>query len=295
MDSDVKLVQTSTSLDRDSVLRDGLFLIIAKLFGKKTIVFFRGWDQNFVSELQKKHFPFFRHTFLKSDALIVLSSRFKTQLLDWGYKKEIYVETTVVDGNLIKSNGYEEICNLRKLNTSTTILFLARVEKEKGLYECINTFHILNKKFSDLKLVIAGDGFELENAKVYVENNAIKNVEFTGHVVGEEKRNLYINSHLYFFPSYTEGMPNTVLEAMAFGLPIITRPVGGLIDILEDGVTGYMTESLKPQDFELLIMKLLSSKELMATIGFHNYTVANQKFIDVNVVERLETIFTKYI
>jgi len=289
------IIQTSTSLGSFAVIRDGLFILAAKLFGVKAIVFFRGWDENYEKVLLKKYFKLFKFAFFKADTMIVLSSEFKQKLTDWGYKKEIFVETTIVDESLIE--GIDENLILAKYKNfeQLNILFLARVEIPKGIYEAIDTFKILKSKYPGLTFTIAGDGFELEKIKQYAAEKDIKDVIFLGHVSGEEKKAAFNSGHIYFFPSYTEGMPNSVLEAMAVGLPVVARPVGGLIDVLSDGKTGYETMSKDPEVFAALFEKLISNPELTKKVAIHNHQAAKEKYLLSRVLERLENIYRKYL
>ncbi len=74
-------------------------------------------------------------------------------------------------------------------------------------------------------------------------------MRFLGHVSGAAKTQAFRAADIYLFTSLAEGMPNSVLEAMAFGLPIVTRPVGGIRDFFEDGRMGYATDSLDSGDY----------------------------------------------
>ena len=290
------VVQTNTSLGYLALLRDGIFILVAKLFKAKTVVFFRGLDLNFQNIIEKKYLVIFKYLFFLSDCAIVLSSQFKNKLFAWGYKKTIYLETTVVDEGLIKSVDYDSI---RKKYSSPikriNLLFLARIERAKGIYETIDTYLLLKKKYPQLELSIAGDGFELENIKEYIENRSISGVKLYGFVSGIEKRNLYKSAHIYIFPSYTEGMPNSLLEAMAFGLPIITRPVGGITDFFENGANGFMTETKDPKIMAILTEQLLVDTKLMEKIALHNYYYAKGNFTTSKVIQRLEEIYREII
>ena len=149
----------------------------------------------------------------------------------------------------------------------------------------------MKKKFPGLTLTIAGDGFELDNVREYIKERAIPDIHLTGHVSGEKKTEAYKNAHIYLFPSHFEGMPNSVLEAMAFGLPIIARTVGGLADFLEDERTGFITDAMQPEIFASLTENLLHNKGLMLKIALHNYRLAQANFLAPVVANRIENIY----
>ena len=182
----------------------------------------------------------------------------------------------------------------RLKNSSFNILFLARVEAPKGIYEAIESFKIIQKNNPNLnvKLNIAGSGKELDNVKKYVQTNNLTNVIFLGHVDGDNKKNALLDADIYLFPSYHgEGMPNSVLEAMAFGLPIVTRNVGAITDIIINGENGFYTASKDPNVFAKFIQQLIDDPELCLKILRKNHLESLKKYTASKVKERLEKIY----
>lgn len=292
----IKLVQTSTSLGLFSVIRDGLFILYANKKGIKTIVFFRGWDKNFEQKLERYFLAMFKYFFFRTDSIIVLASDFQNKLIQWGYLKRINIESTIIDEGLIDNISFKTIEKLRSDRVSkkeVNILFLARIEIPKGVYEVIKTFLLLSNLNSDFRISLkfAGSGKELENLKQYVRTRNYKNIEFLGHIEGENKRQAFLNSDFYLFPTYTEGMPNSVLEAMAFGLPIITRKVGAIPDIITIGENGFYTDSKEPKVFASFIQKLLDNRSLYTFISKNNYNKAIENYTTKKVVKRIENIY----
>ena len=283
-----KLVQTSTSLGKFSVIRDSVFLYISRLLGKKTVVFYHGWNYEYKKELEANNFGFFKKTFLKADTSIVLSSEFGKELLAWGYKNPIYTETTVVEESLVADISGLVCRNSEKI----TFLFLSRVEKAKGIYEALDGYALLKKKYQNSKLIVAGDGFELENAKLYVKKNNIVNVDFRGFITGKAKQSALLESDILIFPSYSEGMPISVLEAMAFGLTILATKVGGLRDILADEKTGFFINEKDHVDIYEKASVVIDNFSMRAYIFKYNRDLAAQKFYAKSVAHRLEKIFS---
>jgi glycosyltransferase involved in cell wall biosynthesis len=297
---DINLVQTSTSLGTFSIVRDGLFIYYAKKKGIKTIVFFRGWDLNYERKIDKYFFWIFKFFFFRTDCAIVLASGFKDKLASWGYRKEIYIESTILDERLMSGLTFESLEHnreKRKSENSFNILFLARIERTKGIYESIDAFQIVvnNNPDLNLSLSIAGDGKEQEIVKQYVVEKKLPKVTFLGHVAEERKKEAFINADLYLFPTYSEGMPNSVLEAMGFGLPIISRKVGAIKDIIIDGKNGYTTNSKDPKEFANFIQLIIDNYDEALNISKCNYQVAHEKFATSKVKERIENIYSKIL
>lgn len=296
---DISLVQTSTSLGLYTTIRDGLFLRYARKNGIKTIVFFRGWD---LKEEKRaiKHIWLLKYFFFSSNCIITLTEHSKQCIKSWGYKGDIFIETTLVDKDMIKDVSIELLKekNMRFKETNViNLLFLSRVEKSKGVYELIEVFKKIKKQHSryNFKLNICGDGFELEYLKKEINEEKISDVNFFGFVENQQKIRAYETAHIFIFPSYSEGMPNAVLEAMGFGLPIITTPVGGVRDFFESGKNGYFVEIKNIFDIEDKIMQLICNTSNMLTMSLNNFEKANQLFRSDIVAKRIEAIFEKVI
>jgi len=292
-----KLININTTLDKRGILRDGLFVILSIILLRKVVVFYRGWDTKIEHGFNYKYLKIFKYFFLKSNAAIVLGTEFRQKLYSWGYKNPVYVETTTVDENLIKDLKISKIVNdrIKKLNHAN-ILYLSRMEKEKGIFLCVDAFRLLKNKFPDIVLTFAGDGHDLENLKEHIKKEKIDNVYIKGYVFNEKKRNAYEEANIFLLPTaYKEGLPNAVLEAMAFGLPVITSSVGGLKDVVINNKNGYVLRHLMPEHIAEKIENLLLNKELYREISYNNYKYAQNKFRSDIVARRLETIYKEII
>lgn len=294
----VDIVHSNPSLAFIPLIRDGLFVFLSSLFRKKIIVFIHGWRVEDEEKITNNRIMLylFNKVFNKADIIVVLSRSFKKKLRKMGIETKIVVETTMVDNNLIgRFDIWDKLkneCNKKKI----IILFLARIVKSKGIFETVESLVILNRKYKNIELVIAGDGEDLLSLKNYVKSNNISNVRFIGYVRGDEKRNAFLYSDIYLFPTYyPEGMPITVLEAMAFGLPVVTRPVGGLRDFFENGKHGFITDSKSPEDIAYLIEKLIRNIDLRRKISIYNYEFTRKKFLSSAVTKRIESIYLNLV
>lgn len=281
----IKEILINTSISKASLYRDSLFLIIAKkVFRKKIVVFFRGWEDEIIESVILNRPYWFLISFLESDKIIVLANHFKDQILSMGYNKPIIVETTTVNKEYF--NNFNQ--PIQPDNGFYHILFMARVEENKGVFELLYAFEKLNTLYSDVALDIAGKGAALQSLKDYVKLKRIRNINFHDYVSGEKKIRLYQMASVLAFPSYHgEGMPNTVLESMAFGLPVITTKVGGLVDFFQNGKMGFWVE---PKNSEQLFEKLkflYLNKEEGRQIGEVNKKYAESHFMSDVVAKRL--------
>lgn len=287
------LVLINPSLGARSFFRDGLF---AKQLGIKKIkfaVFFHGWDLDFEKKVSNNYVGLFKGTFAKAEQMFVLSKEFESKLREWGYTGKISVETTTIENNLVQSFSLteknESIVNDEKLR----ILFMSRLVKEKGIYETIDAFRKLKMSVPNIELLIAGDGVERELVVNETKNDS--DIIVLGHVGGEKKRDVLMKSHVYCLPSYTEGLPTSVLEAMAFGMPVITTPVGGLKYFFKDKEMGYFVNLKKKEDMVHRLKDLISNTERMVTIGNYNHEYALKYLTADKVANRLANSFVSIV
>jgi len=286
------LIHVNTSLGLSTLTRDAIYIIIIIIFKKKFIVFFRGWDKKYQELINNYFLWYLKQTYFKSNAIITLSSEFDKIVKRWGYRNNTYVETTVVDEDL--TSGVDERIIKHRGGNNINLLFLSRIEKDKGIFELLSIYDILKDKYPHINLIISGEGSSLFDLKNYIITKQMKNVTITGFVQGDKKKQIYLKSDIFVFPTFHgEGMPNVVLEAMAFGLPVITRPVGGLVDFFEIGKMGFMTSSKEPEVFAKLISILIENRNKLDEIGYYNYRYAQNNFISSQVVKRLETIYSE--
>ena len=285
------VVHVNPSLETKAFLREGIFLLLARLQGKKTVVFIRGWQTQFESFLARNLW-LFRLLYGKSDAFIVLAEDFRKVLRSWGCTAPIHLEVTVADDDTLKDFDIEETIALRERDDRWRIFFSGRILKVKGVYEVIRAAEILGRKYPDIELVIAGDGEELPGAKRFVADRNISNVRFTGYVMGDANIDLYKTSHVFCFPTqHGEGFPNVIAEAMAFGLPVITREVGGIKDFFVDGKHGFATQRSDPEAYAELVGRLYADRALCRQISLHNYHYARSTFLASKAAARLEGIY----
>lgn len=285
----IDIVIVNPSLRRYQLNRDSLFVLIAQLFRKKVVTMIHGWDFSVANKL-KNNPKWFRRTFGKSAFIYVLCRQFQLALQEISPKTPVLLTTTKVSDELL--DGFD-------INSRTghvqQILFLARIEKTKGIDIAIATFQLLQTKYPHLRLSVCGSGTALKDAISTVAKNNINGIDFHGNISGEALKTQFRESQLYILPTYEEGMATSVLEAMAFGLPIISRPVGGIVDFFQMGEMGELTHSFNPIDYAKIIERYISNPELTRHTAFINHKYAIENFLASQVTKKFEFDISKYI
>ena len=184
-----------------------------------------------------------RKVYGKCTMLIALSEEWKRNL-----------ESVVSPEKITVIENYCKIPDLSGTEKKKQILFLGEIGKRKGCYDIPEIYGRVLEKGERLPLIMAGDGELAEVKKLFEDRDLLESVSFPGWVRGADKDKCLKESGIFLFPSYYEGMPMAVLEAMAYGMAIVTTRVGGIPHLLEDGVSGYLCE---PGDIEGLSKRLL--------------------------------------
>ncbi len=289
-----EIVMVNPSLGFKALGRDSVFLLMSKFFGKKCVVFIRGWHESFEKKITEYGQGIFRAIYGRADHFIVLSKNFVPILKKWGIEKPVAVERTIVDDNVVKELNIDSILNQRFNTATKKILFISRILREKGIYETIDSVALTIKEHPKLELLIAGTGPEYKNVRRYVAQNRFKFVKLLGYVRGVEKVKLLKESYILCHPTYGEGMPNTVIECLAFGLPVVTCPVGGIPDFFQNSKNGFLVEDRDPERLSRFILKLLKDKKLYKSIATYNFE-AGKNFYASKAAKRLEQVFYSLI
>ncbi len=288
------IIHLNPSLGIKSFLRDGMFVFLAKLRKKPVLVFFRGWQEPFEKTVSGQLMWFFKATYGRADGFIVLAKSFSERLREWGITTPIYLGNTTVANELLEEfsidRKIEDITNTKIVR----LLYLARLEREKGVLELLKAVHIMLEKGISVSLTIAGDGpimgeVQQQVAKLGSQQEKIKIV---GYVRGQTKIETLGTHHVYCLPTqYGEGMPNSVLEAMAFGMAVVTYPVGGIADFFDKNKMGVLLKSTNPEEIAKSIVSLIEYRERLIDIARHNYNYAQKYFLASSSAEMLRTCY----
>ncbi|MCC5958848.1 MAG: glycosyltransferase family 4 protein [Rhodobacteraceae bacterium] len=290
------IVHLNPSLSYKSFFRDAFIVMSAKRKNIPVIVFFRGWSRSFERLIDLCLRPFFLRTYGRADAFIVLASEFERKLTSWGVRCAIHRTSTMVDSRGIDQEVIRErlSSNLKSPSPPLKLLFMSRVEISKGVLETVEAVSRLVAKGVDVRLTIAGNGNgmarlqELVSARPHLKSR----ITITGYVRGDERRHLLETHDVFCLPtSHGEGMPTAVLEAMAFGLVVVTRPVGGLVDFFLPSRMGCYAEDVSPAAIEEVLLPLFENRQKLVEIGLFNMGYAKEHFYAERVSNEIIKIY----
>lgn len=157
------------------------------------------------------------------------------------------------------------------------VLFLGAFNERKGIYDLMDAVPLVVSERERVVFDLGGDQ-EIDEVRRLVEERGLQdNVQILGWVRGAEKMEAFRRAHLLVLPSYSEGLPIAVLEALAAGLPLVTTPVGGIPELIVDGVNGLLVTPGDVEAIAVAIVRLLSSGKLRAKMSAANLELARAK------------------
>jgi glycogen synthase len=143
-----------------------------------------------------------------------------------------------------------------------------RIVREKGVQELIWAFRTIAKQVPKAKLVISGTGLALEEMKDLVRKYGLKNrIKFLGWVPQNVLMSCYQRADVFVLPSFSEGLPYVILEAMAYGKAVVASNVSGLNEVITDGVNGMLFDLSKEGDLAEVLTKLLMDPKKRLRLG----------------------------
>ena len=177
-----------------------------------------------------------------------------------------------------------------------------RLIEKKGLPVTLRAFAVFLRKYPNATLTIAGEGPLLgELQKLARELNIERRVSFTGFISQEQLRDIYYRSHIFVHPSQTgrdgnvEGIPNSMLEAMASGLPVFATDHGGIPEAVENGVSGVLVHERDHEAMANALLNATQDSDSLARIARNGAEVVRKNFDLQAQAQRLEEIYLRLI
>jgi glycosyltransferase involved in cell wall biosynthesis len=217
--------------------------------------------------------------------LIVLSQEWKRYYLSISHLPD---ERVVVIPNPVEVPARLPV---RAHRDNTTALFLGRMDHNKGAFRLLQSLHCLpDSILKKAHVVLAGDG-DVEGVRREVSALGLEQQVTVLDWVNAEQRNaLLADADVFVLPSLNEGLPMSVLEAMSWGIPVVTSPVGGIPEVVQDGFNGFL---VPPEDIPALanaLRRLIEDESLRLQMGAN--ARASVEHLDIRRYwEKLEGIY----
>ena len=225
-ETDGLLIFSSFSIN--SLAEKGLMCLLGRFFGKRVVISLRSEIRPFRGLSSWSH-PFVRAA-LRSCDVVMCQSPVAAAALTSFWRCD--PATIAVIPNWIDLDPYSQCANQRSERRSSSgplvVLYMGWLEERKGVNELLDAVGELVEQGKHLQVVLCGSGSLRKPLEERVLQMGLSTVvQFRGWVRDQEKFNEFGKADVFVLPSYTEGLPNALMEAMASGLPVVATPVGG--------------------------------------------------------------------
>ncbi len=279
------IVHINTSLLTKSYWRDMLFLLVARLLQRRVVYQVHGGllpEEFFACRVLRA----LLRTVLRSADVVVLLAQVELRAYR-AFVPEVQLE---VVANGIESNPSARMSAASKARGHLQLAYVGRLVADKGLFEALNAMSILATEGRDMHFTVAGSGPDEARLRATSDRLGLADrVHFAGPLFGDAKDELWRAAHVFVFPTVHEGLPYSLLEAMAAGaVPVATR-VGAIPDVLTHGVHGLLLDSRGPEELAAALRRLDDDRESLARMA----QAGRSRIIDHYSVERLADDFQR--
>jgi glycosyltransferase involved in cell wall biosynthesis len=280
-------VYLAPTVSKKGLYKDYLVILIIKLFKVKR--FYHLHNKGVSKRKKSKILNFLYLSFFKGVKVILLSQKLYKDVEEFVDIKDVFICPNGIK-NEIDTIDFRKETNKERLN----LLFLSNLISSKGVYVLLYACkELLNKSINFNCLFVGGEGdiskevFAEKISELGLQNH----VFYLGKKYDNEKNEIFVNSDIFVFPTFyhneTFGLVN--VEAMMFGLPVISTDEGGITDIVEDGLTGYIVNKEDSTDLVNKIIKLID-KEKRISMGIEGRARFEEKFTLQIFEEKILTI-----
>ena len=175
-----------------------------------------------------------------------------------------------------------------------TLLFLGHLLRDKGVYDLVRAFARVASQFPRLQLVLGGVGNIDEVRQLAAQLEITERVSCPGWLGPERKTAALASSTIFILPSYAEGMPMSLLEAMSWGMAVIATPVGGIPQLVENEVNGLLVAPGDIDGLAVAIRRLLEDTALRERIGAAARVTVETGFSLNEALAKLSGIYDRF-
>lgn len=268
-----------------SFIRKFICFIIAKyIFRKKVIYHIHGAEYHLFHSRSNGFIKKMVQIFINNvDYIICLSTAWKSFFETNFNPNKIEIVPNIID--------YPSLSSIEREKKILTFLFLGIIGNRKGVFDLLEVISANKEKYSGkIKLVIGGNG-ETDRLTEIIKKQKLESlVNFVGWITNDEKNAWLQRADIYILPSYNEGLPISILEAMSYGQAIISTKVGGIPEIVIPNENGILIEPGNSQQLESAINFFIENHHLVDNYGEKSKFLVKKHLPD-SVLKKLNSIY----
>jgi glycosyltransferase involved in cell wall biosynthesis len=283
---DAPLVHVHTASRASFWRKCGVFLM-ARAAHRPYLLHLHGGEfmQFYEQECGRRSQRFIRHVLRQAALVVVLSDQWRERMLRICPDAKIEVLPNGVPLPDLAQRRAEE---------RPRIVFLGNMSRGKGIYDLLHAFARVAHRFPEARLICAGGGSIVAARAMAARFDLAGRVDFPGWLDAEQKRRLLSTASLFVLPSYAEGLPMALLEAMSWGLPVIATPVGGVPQVVQHEANGLLVAPGNIQQLAAALATALEKPELRQSLGTAARRTIEERFCLDRSLEQLGRIYARF-
>lgn len=273
---------------------DIIAFLVSKLVPVAIITTAHGWIRN--SRKSRVYIGIQKRLFPRFDKVIAVSPKIEREVLAAGVRRENVelIFNAIVAENYRPEDQVRGTFRARYAIPENAVLIgnVGRLSPEKGQGDFLDAAAVVIREVPDAHFALIGDGptRELLQAKAKVLGLE-RQVTFTGHLT--DVRPAFRDMDLFALTSHTEGFPNVILESLCMGTPVVATDVGGVAEIVEDGVTGRLVAPHDVSGIALAIVRMLKNRSDALAMMERGRRLVFERYHFDRRVERIQTLYTE--
>lgn len=233
------------------------------------------------------HNKLFKWHLRKADYIILLAKKWQSLF------RELYPE--IKTPTTILYNACESVPNVHFEEKKDIIIMAAYFNENKAPDLLLKAWREIKDNYPNWQIYMLGNG-EIERFRYMSEEMGLEDsVHFIGYIIGKEKETMFRKASIYCMCSYEEGFPMVVLEAWAHGLCVITTPVGGLPEVLEDGKNAIVFEFGDWKMLADMLSSIINDEKKRKDIGEYAKGYVSKNFSVEKMQKQIDDIYSKLL
>jgi glycosyltransferase involved in cell wall biosynthesis len=285
---DAPLVHVQTA-SRGSFWRKWVVCQMARAAGRPYLVHLHGggFERFYERESGRLGRCLIRGTLRRAALVIALSEEWRQRLLTIcpSARVEVLHNAVAIPSGVASRSSTEH---------ENVVLFLGHLLRDKGVYDLVRAFMQIAERFPRSRLVLGGTGNIVDVGALAKQLGIAERVSCPGWLGPERKSAALANSAVFVLPSYAEGMPMALLEAMSWGLPVITTPVGGIPQLVTSELNGLLVAPGDVAGLAAAITRLLQDPALGKRLGDAARKTIEADFSLDQALTRLSGIYNRF-
>lgn len=274
-------VHINSSFDKKAIVRDFFFIFTVFLLRKKLVIQYHGGIPESLPKWLRSFCRFTLKLCRKNDLVLCLTEA-QQDFLNLNSKL-----------NVLRMKNYVQLPVLQPVlerRSKVIFLYMGRMIKEKGIFKILESVKQLKEDgYSDVEVRFCGSGQDLNTFLKQIETDDLSNnIFYLGTVYGDQKEEVFKQADLFLYPTvYPEGLPYSILEAMSFGLPVISTDVGSITSVVHQNQTGVVVANSDTIELVYAMKRLAFDNVLRQQLGSN----ARQLIVDSYSIEAMSKVF----